>query len=148
LLIFDVLVQTVTESIGVSTALWLSNVVLFLTSAEMFCCQATVAKKKIFYGMKVKTLRRKFSDICNRLTAIRDHLAQPYEDRIRTLYSSMKEVRLLLFTVNLCKHSLKRVLLCAFISISRSRVSERLQYVEMLLVYNNIDIIDDLMETV
>ena len=47
--------------------------------------------------MKVKTLKRKFADILNRLTAIRDHLTQPYEDRIRTLYHAMKEVILLLF---------------------------------------------------
>ena len=44
--------------------------------------------------MKVKTLKRKFADLCRRLTAVRDHLCQPYEDRIRTLYYAMKEVRL------------------------------------------------------
>jgi len=53
-----------------------------------------VAKKKTFYGMKVKTLRRKFADIRNRLMAVRDHLTQPYEDRIHVLYNAMKEVLL------------------------------------------------------
>jgi len=55
-------------------------------------CQATVAKKKTFYGMKVQTLKRKFSDICNRLSSVSDHLAQPYEARIRALYYTLKEV--------------------------------------------------------
>jgi len=58
----------------------------------MCCWQAIVAKKKTFYGMKVKTLWRKFTDICNRLTAVRDHLTQPYEDRVRRLYYALKEV--------------------------------------------------------
>lgn len=42
--------------------------------------------------MKIKTLRRKFADIRKRLTAFKDHLSQPYEDRIRVLYYAMKEV--------------------------------------------------------
>jgi len=71
---------------------WLSDMIHVLTSPALFHCQAIVARKKIFYGMKVKTLKRKFADIRNRLTAVRDHLTQPYEDRIRTLYHAMKEV--------------------------------------------------------
>ena len=42
--------------------------------------------------MQVKTLRRKLCDIKNRLTAVRDHVMQPYVDRIRTLYWTLKEV--------------------------------------------------------
>ena len=59
---------------------------------KVFCWQAVVAKKKIFYGMTVKTLRCKFADISSRLMSVRDHLTQPYRDRIRTLYYAMKEV--------------------------------------------------------
>jgi hypothetical protein len=55
--------------------------------------QAIVNKKKIFYGMQVKTLRRKFADIRNRLAAVKDHLMEPYVDRIRMLYSTFKEVQ-------------------------------------------------------
>jgi len=55
--------------------------------------------------MKVKTLKRKFADIRNRLAAVRDHLSQPYEDRIRTLYYAMKEVGLLSFLVSLYTRS-------------------------------------------
>jgi len=61
---------------------------------QFFCLQYIVEKKKIFYGMKVKTLKRKFSDIRNRLLAVRDHLTQPYHDRIQALYYAIKEVQL------------------------------------------------------
>lgn len=54
--------------------------------------QLTVTKKRTFYGMKVKMLQRKFADIHNRLIAVRDHLTQPYEDRLRVLYFALREV--------------------------------------------------------
>ena len=47
--------------------------------------------------MKVQTLRRRFVDIRNRLLAVKDHLMQPYEDRVRALYSAVKEVTVVVF---------------------------------------------------
>jgi len=66
---------------------------LCISCKKRLLLQGIVAKKRTFYGMKVKTLKRKFSDIRSRLLAVRHHLSQPYADRIYDLCYAVKEVQ-------------------------------------------------------
>lgn len=70
-----------------------------VTSACPFkeLAQATVAKKKMFYHMKLKTLRRKCSVYVKKLGELKDqHLLRVPRERLRELWRACKQLELML----------------------------------------------------
>ena len=58
-----------------------------------FCFQATVMKKKMYYHMRVKTVRRNLTNLVNRLNKEKKILLQLPEDKLKSLCFSLKSVR-------------------------------------------------------
>lgn len=55
--------------------------------------QATVVKKKMYYHMRVKTVRRNLINIQNKLNREKKILLQLPDERLNTLFFSLKSVR-------------------------------------------------------
>ena len=54
--------------------------------------QTTVVKKKMYYNMKVKTMRRNLAEMITRLNNIKEGLQAVPTARIHSLYNLVKEV--------------------------------------------------------
>ena len=55
--------------------------------------QTTVVRKKMYYNMRVKTLRRNMSALLNRLADNKEQLMKGASDRYKALAFTIKEVR-------------------------------------------------------
>ena len=58
-----------------------------------FFLQTTVVRKKMYYNMRVKTLRRNMSALLNRLADNKEQLMKGASDRYKALAFTIKEVR-------------------------------------------------------
>ncbi|XP_064621486.1 leucine-rich repeat-containing protein 9-like isoform X3 [Lineus longissimus] len=55
--------------------------------------ETTVVKKKMFYNMRVKTIKRQLSDMLAKLEEANNHLLKSPRDRLRRLHCAVKEIK-------------------------------------------------------
>ena len=65
---------------------------LILPYLFFFCLQATVMKKKMYYNMRVKTMKRNMADILRQLNKEKRSLTRGTKERLKALSYAIKEV--------------------------------------------------------
>lgn len=58
----------------------------------LFALQSTVMKKKMYYNMRVKTVKRNLADVASRVKKLRNQLLQFPYDRLKALLHAIKQV--------------------------------------------------------